>query len=165
LKPEFLYEARKEAISDHNIASAFQKTDLYPFNPSIILEKLRPRSIISSNTIIIIDTFGNRVEVTINYLITAKKIDIIVEKVKKGSRNLLLFEEFCNAVIKIKTDCILAYKACDDMIDAARRRRRRAAKSRKDCGKAKHLTVARIKIIKEESAAADEIKRKEKERY
>jgi hypothetical protein len=76
----------------------------------------------------------------------------------------LLFEEFCNAVIKAKTDYTLVYKACDDMIDTARRRRR-AARSRKDCREINHLTVARIEAIEEESAAADEVKRKEKKRY
>jgi hypothetical protein len=50
------------------------------------------------------------------------------------------------------------------MIDAARRRRR-AARSRKDCGEAKYLTMAKIEAIEEESAAADEVKRKEEERY
>jgi hypothetical protein len=104
------------------------------------------------------------VKVTINCLITAKKIDIIVEKIREGSRDSLLFKEFCNAVIKTKTDCTPAYKACDDMIDAARRRRR-TARSKKDCGEVKHLTVAKIEAIEEESAAVDEIKRKEKERY
>jgi hypothetical protein len=104
------------------------------------------------------------VEIIINCSITAKKIDIIMEKVKEGSGDSLLFEKFCNAVIKVKTDCTLAYKVCDDMIDAARRRRR-AARSRKNCGEAKHLTVARIEAIEEKSAAANEIKRKEKERY
>jgi hypothetical protein len=76
----------------------------------------------------------------------------------------LLFEEFCNTAIKAITDYTGAYKACDDIIDVARRRRR-AARSRKDCEKTKYLTVARIKIIEEESAAADKIKRKEKEKY
>jgi hypothetical protein len=161
---ELLYETRKKAISDYNIASAFQKTDLYPFNPSIIFEKLRSRSTTPSNIIIITDIFGNRVEITINYPITAKKIDIIMEKIKKGSRNSLLLKEFCNAVIKAKTDYTLIYKACDDMIDIARRRRR-ATKSRKDCGETKHLTVAKIEAIKEESAAADEVNRKKKEKY
>jgi hypothetical protein len=158
------YEVRKKAISDYNIASIFQKTGLYPFNPSIIFEKLRPRSTIPSNIIIIIDIFGNRVKITINYPTTAKKIDIIVKKIREGSRNSLLFEEFCNAVIKVKTDCTLAYKTCDDMIDAVRWRRR-AVRFRKDYGKVKHLTVARIEVIEEESAAVDEVKRKEKERY
>jgi hypothetical protein len=59
------------------------------------------------------------VKIIINYSITAKKIDIIIEKVRKGSRNLLLFEEFCNIIIKIRIDCTLIYKICDDMIDAA----------------------------------------------
>jgi hypothetical protein len=76
----------------------------------------------------------------------------------------LLFEEFCNAAIKTKTDYTLAYRICDDMIDAARRRRR-AVRFRKDCGEAKHLTVTRIEVIEEESAVADGVKRKEKERY
>jgi hypothetical protein len=74
----------------------------------------------------------------------------------------LLFEEFCSVAIKVKIDYTLAYKACDDMIDAARRR---TARFRKDCEKAKYLTVVRIEAIEEESAAADEIKRKGKERY
>jgi hypothetical protein len=103
-------------------------------------------------------------EITINCLTTAKKIDTIVEKIREGSRDSLLFEEFCNAVIKGKTDCTLAYKACDNIIDAARRRRR-AVRSRKDYGEAKYLTVARIEAIKQKSAAADEVKRKKKERY
>jgi hypothetical protein len=120
---EFLYETRKEAIFDHNIANTFQKTDLYLFNSFIVFEKLRSQSIIPSNTIIIIDIFGNRVKITINCSITAKKIDIIIEKIRKGSRNSLLFKEFCNTVIKAKTDCTLTYKTCDDIIDAARRRR------------------------------------------
>jgi hypothetical protein len=93
-----------------------------------------------------------------------------MEKIREGSRNLLLFEKFCNIIIKVKTDYTLDYKVCDDIIDAARRRRRRrrrrrTARSRKDCGEAKHLTMARIEIIEKESAAADEIKRKKKEKY
>jgi hypothetical protein len=94
---EFLYEARKKAISDHNIANAFQKIGLYSFNSSVVLEKLRPRLTISSNTIIIINTFGNRMEITINYSTTAKKINTIIEKIREGSRNSLLFKEFCNS--------------------------------------------------------------------
>jgi hypothetical protein len=50
------------------------------------------------------------------------------------------------------------------MINSARRRRR-AAKSRKDCREIKYLTIARIEVIEEKSAVADEGKRKEKERY
>jgi hypothetical protein len=161
---ELLYEVRQKVTSDYNIINIFQKTDLYSFNPFIIFEKLRSRSTIFSNIIIIIDIFKNRVEITINCLITTKKIDIIVEKIREGSRNLLLFEEFCNAVIKIKTDYTLIYKICDNIINAARRRRR-AAKSRKDCGEAKYLTVAKIEVIEKESVAADEVKRKEKKRY
>jgi hypothetical protein len=80
------------------------------------------------------------VKIIINYLITAKKINIIMKKIRKGSRNSLLFEEFYNAVIKIKTNYILIYKICDDMNNTARRRR--AAKFRKNCGETKHLTVA-----------------------
>jgi hypothetical protein len=129
-----------------------------------MFEKLRPRSTIFSNIIIITDIFGNRVEIIINCSITAKKIDIIMKKVREGSRDSLLFEEFCNAIIKIKTDYTLAYKACDDMIDAARRRRR-ATKSKKDCEEVKYLTVAKIEAIEEESAAADKVKRKKKKRY
>jgi hypothetical protein len=162
---ELLYETRKEAIFDYNIINTFQKTDLYSFNPFIIFEKLRSRSIILSNIIIITDIFENRIEITINYSITAKKIDFIIEKIKEGSRDSLLFEESCNTVIKAKTDYTLIYKACDDIIDAVRRRRR-AARFRKDCGEAKYLTVIRIEAIEEESAPADEIKRKKKkERY
>jgi hypothetical protein len=76
----------------------------------------------------------------------------------------LLFEEFCNTAIKVKIDYTLAYKICDDIIDAARRRRR-AVRSRKDCREAKHLTIIKIEVIEEEFVAADEVKRKEKERY
>jgi hypothetical protein len=129
-----------------------------------MLEKLRPRPIISSNTIIITDILGNRVKITINYLITAKKIDIIIKKIRKNSRNSLLFEEFYNTIIKIKTDYTFIYKTCDDIINIARRRRR-TAKSKKDCKEIKYLTVTKIKIIEKKSAAADEIKRKKKERY
>jgi hypothetical protein len=143
---ELLYEVRQKVTSDYNIINIFQKTDLYSFNPFIIFEKLRSRSTIFSNIIIIIDIFGNRIEITINYLIMAKKINIIIEKIRKGSRNSLLFKEFYNVVIKIKTDYTLAYKICDDMIDAARRRRR-TTRSRKNYREAKYLTVARIKVI------------------
>jgi hypothetical protein len=87
-----------------------------------------------------------------------------MKKIREGSRDLLLFKEFYNSIIKIKTDYTLIYKICDDIIDAARRRRR-TAKSRKDYGKAKHFTIAKIEVIEKESAAADKIKRKEKKRY
>jgi uncharacterized membrane-anchored protein YjiN (DUF445 family) len=103
-------------------------------------------------------------KITINCSITAKKIDIIIKKIRESSRDSLLFEEFYYIIIKIKTDCTLIYKTCDNIIDTVRRRRR-AARSRKDCEEAKYLTIARIKVIKEESAAADEIKRKIKEKY
>jgi hypothetical protein len=93
LKSEFLYEVRKKAIFDYNIVSAFQKINLYSFNPFIVFEKLRPRSTIFSNIIIITDIFENRVKITINYFITAKKIDIIIEKIRKESRNSLLFKK------------------------------------------------------------------------
>jgi hypothetical protein len=85
LKSELFYEIRKEVISDYNIANTFQKTDLYLFNSFIIFEKLRSRSTIFSNIIIIIDIFGNRVKVTINCLITVKKINIIIEKIREDS--------------------------------------------------------------------------------
>jgi hypothetical protein len=104
------------------------------------------------------------VKITINCFITAKKIDIIVKKIKEGSRNSLLFKEFYNTVIKAKTDCTLAYKICDNIINVARRRRR-ATKSRKDYRKAKHLTIIRIEAIEEESTAADKIKRKKQKRF
>jgi hypothetical protein len=103
-------------------------------------------------------------KIIINCFITAKKIDIIIEKIRKSSPDSLLLKEFCNTVIKIKTNYTFVYKACDDIINAARRRRR-AARFKKDCGEAKHLTITRIEAIKEESTAADKIKRKEKERY
>jgi hypothetical protein len=166
-KPTFLkllYETRKKAISDYNIVNTFQKTDLYSFNPSIIFEKLRSRPTTLSNIIVITDIFKNRIEIIINCPITAKKINIIIKKIKKGSRNSLLFKEFYNTVIKIKTNYTLTYKICDNIIDTARQRRR-TAKSKKNCGKAKHLTIAKIKIIKEESAAAGKIKCKKKKKY
>jgi hypothetical protein len=118
---KFLYEIRKKIILDHNIISTFQKINLYLFNPSIIFEKLRSRPTIPS--IIITDIYGNRVEITTNYFITAKKIDSIIEKIRKGSRNLLLFKKFCNAAIKIKINYTLTYRICDNIIDTARRRR------------------------------------------
>jgi hypothetical protein len=80
LKSELLYKIRKKIISDYNIINTFQKINLYLFNSSIIFEKLRSRFIISSNIIIIINIFGNRVKITINHSITAKKIDIIIKK-------------------------------------------------------------------------------------
>jgi hypothetical protein len=104
------------------------------------------------------------VKIIINCPTTAKKIDIIMKKIREGSRNSLLFEEFYNTIIKVKIDYTLVYKICDDMIDAVRRQRR-AARSKKNYGEIKYLTVIKIKIIEEESAAADEVKRKKKERY
>jgi hypothetical protein len=108
--------------------------------------------------------YENRVEITINCSTTAKKINNIIEKIRKDSRDSLLLDEFCNTVIKVKIDYTLAYKICDDMIDALRRQRR-AVRSRKDCEEAKYLTVIRIEAIKKKSAAADKVKRKEKEKY
>jgi hypothetical protein len=60
------------------VINIFQKIDLYLFNPSIIFEKLRSQLTIFF--INIINTYRNRVEITTNCPITAKKIDNIIKK-------------------------------------------------------------------------------------
>jgi hypothetical protein len=49
----------------------------------------------------------------------------------------------------------------DDIMNAARRRHR-VARSRKDCGDAKHLTIASINAVDDEQVATAEVKMKEK---
>jgi hypothetical protein len=110
------------------------------------------------------DTEGNVIKIIINCSDTAARIDKIVEEIRKGSRNPALIENLCSAVLRAKTDYTLAYKTCDDMMNAARRRRR-VARSRKDCGDAKHLIIAGINAVDDEQVAAAEVKMKEKERY
>jgi hypothetical protein len=91
-------------------------------------------------------------------------INSIIEKIRKNSQNLLLLKNCYNIIFKIKTDYTFTYKICDNMINTAWRRRR-TAKSRKNYGNAKYFAVIKIEAIEKKSAAADEVKRKEKERY
>ena len=44
----FIQQIRKQAFKESTIRSAFQKTGIIPFNPSIILKKLRDRQAITS---------------------------------------------------------------------------------------------------------------------
>src|SRR5271163_4665821 len=46
---EFFQLARKDAISLRNIASAWRATGLRPFNPSLVLQKHKPSTLVTAS--------------------------------------------------------------------------------------------------------------------
>ena len=73
----FYLTARRDAITSTNIESAWKGAGLVPFDPTRVLEKIRPKT---PPTVSLTDSRGRRVEVQISTPL-AEDIDCIVERI------------------------------------------------------------------------------------
>jgi DDE superfamily endonuclease len=142
---ELLYEARLDAFNEHNIASGFRKTGLYPFNPDIVLDNLRPTTPVQPPTAILRDSERNEVQVEIDCPDTAARVNALVKEVREGRESEEAKAELCKIAVTAVAEKHLLAKQCDEMIEKDKQRRRKGKRSNKHCGEARHLTVAEIK--------------------
>ena len=149
---QLLYHARNDAFTQHNIASGFKKTGLYPFNPELILQTLRP---ITPPAAILRDSNGNGVEISVDCPNTAARIDKLVADIRGGSQDKTLVAELCSIAVETVAKKNLAYRQCSEIIEKDKQRRHKG-KSKKNCGEAKVLTVGEIRE-EEEVAEAKEL--------
>ena len=160
-KTEFLIliqMARKNAATQHNITSAWEKSGLFPTNPQIILDKLgllapgphKSPSIAPPGTII---TASNGDSIAVPFTpANAKQVDQLIQQIKEGNCDPMIAQKLAKACSSAFANALVLKSINNDLRLADQRKKNKSKRRKGHWGQGQIMNLETVQQRKNELA-------------